>query len=171
MTNIIAYTDFKGDLNLYLDSGTGGQAQIVYYITELQKELLTKLFGRKLYAFLDSEEGATKLTELTSAGINYYNYKAEKWLYPGLKRMLACYVYFKWQNLEWSSSTTEGETVSTSANGQLVENIGKQVRIWNEMRRLYYEVINYIQFKNSTDSTYFDGFKFEDIEEINTFGI
>jgi hypothetical protein len=169
MTNLIAYTDFTGDLNL--DFGTGGQSQIVYYIAELQKELLTKLFGRNLYAFLDSIEGGAKLTELTNPGTNYYEYNAEKWLYPGLKRMLACYVYFKWQNLEWSTSTTEGETVSTSANGVLVENTGKQVRIWNEMRRLYYEVINYIQYKNSGDPTYFDGFKFEDIEEINIFGI
>jgi hypothetical protein len=176
MTNLIAYTDFTGDLNLDLHASPGGQAQIAYYITILQEDLFTKLFGINLYAYLDTPVGAPpvvqpKWTELITPGTAYYTYENYKFKYPGLKRMLACYVYCKWQALEMSSSTPEGETRSTSTNGELVFNVGKQVRIWNEMVRLYYEVVNYVNYKNSIDPLYFEGFAHEEIEEINSFGI
>lgn len=169
MTSIITYSDFTGDLNL--DLGTGGQAQIGYYITELQRELFTKLFGRNLYASLDITPVPAKWTELITPGTIYYTYENYKFLYPGLKRMLACYVYCKWQTLEMSASTPEGETISTSTNGEHVFNAGKQVRVWNEMVRLYYEVINYVNYKNSVTPNYFEEFEYEEIEEINSFGI
>lgn len=169
MTNLITYSDFTGDLNL--DLGPGGQAQIGYYITQLQEELFTKLFGRNLYASFDVTPVPAKWTELTTPGITYYEYQGKKYKYPGLKRLLACYVYCNWQSLEMSSSTPEGETRSSSTNGELLFNPGKQVRIWNEMVRLYYEVVNYIDYKNSVTADYFEDFDHEDIGIINSFGI
>lgn len=169
MTNVATYSDFTGDL--HLDLGTGQESQLALYITQLQEEILLRLFGRNLYAYLDVPANAAKWNELTTAGTQYYDFGGYKYKYPGLKRLICCYVYFKWQSLEFSSHTSMGETISTSANGTIIINPDKQSRIWNEMVRLYYEVINYIDYKNSVEADYFPDFDNEEIETMNTFGI
>jgi hypothetical protein len=169
MTNLITYTDFTGDL--ILDLNAGEQAQLALYITQFQEEVLTKLLGRNLYATLDVTPAPAKWTELATAGDIYYEYGNYKYKYPGLKRMLACYVYFQWHNLETTSPTPQGQTVDSHLNGTVVINVEKQVRIWNEFVRLYYEIIIYINYKNSIEADYFEDFEYKDIKETNLFGI
>lgn len=169
MTSQIAYSDFTGEFRL--DINAGEQAKLALYITQYQEELLLKLFGRNLYASFDITPAPAKWTEIITPGTAYYSYQNYSYKYPGIKRMLVAYVYFKWNWLETTQSTPQGETRSTSTNGEAVYNTPKQVNAWNEMRRLYYEVVNYINYKNSLTTDYFADFEYEEIEKINSFDI
>lgn len=169
MTSVITTSDFNGDLRLQL--GSGEAAQMTLYIVQLQKELMLKLLGNNLYAELDATPTPAKWTELITAGTTYYTYNGYKYKYPGLARMIACYCYVKWNDIETTSPTPQGETRSTSTNGDAAYNFGKQVRIWNECQRLYYEVVNYINYKNYETTDYFADFIYEEFEMANSFGI
>lgn len=178
MTNVITYTDFTGEFRIDTGAANSGEtAKLTLYITQFQEELLMKLFGRNLYAFFDTPIDLDPLTydpkwtEIKDAQTTYYEYNGIKYKYPGLKRILVSYVYFHWNRLETSSSTPQGETRSTSTNGEAVYNDSKQVNAWNEAQRLYYEVVNYILYKNSLTPDYFADFDYDVMEKINSFGI
>lgn len=175
MTNVITYLDFTGEFRLDLQAGE--QAKLTLYINQYQEELLMKLFGRNLYAFFDTPIDLDPLTydpkwtEISTAQTTYYEYEGYKYKYPGLKRILTAYVYFKWSCKETSYSTPQGETRSTSTNGEAVFNISKINNAWDEVQRLFYEIVNYIEYKNSVTPEYFADFEHEEIRISNPFGI
>lgn len=174
MTNQITYANFDGELTLVLT--VAQQAKLALYITRYQKECLELLLGFNLYADLDTAYSTPptsgKYYELINGVATYYTYNGYKRKYTGLKKLITAYVYYQWGVNETSNATTQGETVDLSPNGESVFNVGKIVNAYNLFIDLFYEAINYIDYKNSTEgSDYYADFETTYINKINSFGI
>jgi len=160
MTNKITYANFIGDF--HLDINTGETAVLDIYIEKYQKELFKILLGNNLYADFDLGMGETtplaKWTNLLNGVSGYYTYNGLKYQYTGLKEMLTAYVYFWYNNLETTTSTPQGESKSTTNNGDVVINVNKQIRAYNRCVDLFNEAIDFINYSNSVDSTTYPEF-------------
>jgi len=167
MDNLIAYDEFEGTISIDI-LREEVQEQLELYISSTQEKILRWLLGDNLYFDFVENESETKYQTLINGDTIVYTYNGVKGKYTGLKDMLKYFTYFYYTRQEVSSNTSMGETMSTSQNGQAVQNNTKLIDAWNQGVRLYDEAINYIQYKGETVYSELDS---TELKKINQFGI
>lgn len=150
MNNFVTYSDFTGDRNIpNLDKDL---ESFNTFITRWQKDILIKLLGYDLYlAFetgLEEETPDAKWTNLRD-GSNYQVDSVNK-QNPGIKDIVAYYVYCKWVQVNFNQVTGIGVINATSDNAVKVDPEFKIMDAWNNMLNYYYMVYLFIS-ENETD--------------------
>ena len=151
MTNLNTYIDFVGSINIpNLEKDIQGFETV--YNTPYQKEILVKLFGFDLYTTFEAglleDPILQKWTDLKNGSTYLVNeIKKEN---PGLKKLVANYVYCKWLTINYEQLTGLGSINSNSENATIISPENKIVNAWNEMIKLYYQVYDFM-YNNQTD--------------------
>jgi len=141
MANIVAYTDFKGDINLPASILSGGSSVIDFYIAKYEKEALMNLLGYDLYKELKAE--IDSLPQVYSAKwgalvngsefiVGGYTYK-----FDGLKAILPYIVYYHYLDDNITSYETIGAVLSNSENSRKTSVNDLMIAAWNKFARDY----------------------------------
>jgi hypothetical protein len=175
MINIATYADFTGIIN-FDTTRLGVQSDISYYITKYQEDFLIKLLGSKLYgAFEDGLVDVSPLQkwiDLRDGTTTRFEWNGESYKYSGLKRMIACFVYwFYYQHKISSDTPAGGDTSNKSQNGEHNFDSDKINTAWNEAVKLYYIAIAFVEYSNNQDSTLYPDFIYEEMDFVNYLGI
>jgi hypothetical protein len=149
MNNLVTYADFTGDRNIpNLEKDI---ASFNTFITTWQKEILIKLLGYDLYLAFETALAGTPETKWTDLidGSTYAVSGVTK-RNPGLKDIIAYYVYCKWVQVNFNNVTGIGVINATSDNAVKVDPEFKIMSAWNNMLNYYYMVYSFIS-ENETD--------------------
>ena len=173
----ISEAQFVGEINL--DFGKTGFDST--YAAEVEEEVLTNLLGLELYLALVADLDAsnnpqtdkyTYLVDGIAAG--YSDTTSILKRLKGIKEMLKYFFYCSYQSRNQSSQTTIGEIELESVNATKAKQslYSLYVSAYNKGVVLYYELINYITYKNGAEGDdYYDGFYYQELDEMNIFGI
>lgn len=156
MQQITNYTDFEG-LILLDAGGSEKQEYIDAYCIDIQERYLKLLFGEKLFAefYVRADNAVDKFNELITGKAAAITYNGSTFIYTGLKKMLDLFTYYHYvQEPEYASSV--GQTMGVSENGTTVMPYFKLCDRFNEARKLFYEAVRYMDYKNSIEANLFD---------------
>lgn len=169
MAAIIDYTAFVQPI--YIDtSDVDVKADLVNYCAFVQEKMLKKLLGETLYNDYLSHSALAKYTTLINGDAMAYTYGGVTRLYTGLKTMLANFTYCEYVPDMTSINTKSGQKIEKSnKNFDSVTDERKLGRAWNEGVRLFYEAIDYINYKNGVDPTLYVDFDPRDLKTVNSF--
>lgn len=153
MNNLIDYSYFTGFRNIpNLEKDVSGfEAD---YITRYQKEILIKLLGYDLY--LQFETGLAEETIeqkwLDLRDGSTYQIDSLSRLNPGVKEIIADYVFCKWLSVNYNQITGLGVIQANSENAGIVSPENKLTEVWNDMVNYYYSVYTFLE-ENEEDYT------------------
>lgn len=139
----------------------------------VEEDILTKLFGDVMY--LDFEQNLTDADYLEliegykiDGELAPYELQSTKYVYRGLKDMLAYFTYFYFiqgqfnYNPDQTNNDNKVEAVNPMMNSLKAYNLGV---------KLYNAAYQFIVYKQSVDSTLFPDWGFTSIEPLNSFDI
>lgn len=156
MANLIDITYFYNHLLVAQKSDATVIETIDLLISELEPKILGDLLGYELYkaykagiAVLPTPDA--KWTNLRD-GVEYTNRQNRLTKYRGFKfvegtakkSFIANYVYWHYMEIGETDTTGTGEKKSDNVNAVNASPVAKQVKAWNEMVDMIYELIEYL---------------------------
>jgi hypothetical protein len=97
-----------------------------------------------------------------------FTYAGKKYIYRGLKDMLAFFTYFHYIQGDYNFNPNLSEKINVAITLSPEQNA---FRAYNLGYKGYYDAYIFIKYKQSLGTGLFPDFVFEDIELINSFGI
>lgn len=140
---------------------------------EVEKKILTKLFGDVMYLDFEQNQDDADYLELINGYevddvLAPYELQSKKYVYRGLKDMLAYFTYFYFVQGQFNFNPNEaGEAI----NNNIVNPALNALKAYNLGVKLYNDAYRFIVYKQTIDSTLFPDWEFSTIEELNSFDI
>jgi hypothetical protein len=136
-------------------------------------DILSMLFGDAMYLDYENNPTRTDILELVDGykvddELATYTYNGKKYVYRGLKDMLAYFTYFHYIQGQFNFNPTIAEKINAAIEISPEQN---SLRAYNLGYKGYYDAYNFIKYKQSLGTGLFADFDFTDIELINSFGI
>ena len=171
MGAIINYTKFVDPI--YIDTSDVHERDNVNnnYCPYVEKKMLKKLFGITLYTDFDANKTIAKYATLINGDTTAFTYNGYTKVFTGLKDMLAYFTYYFYIRKQNRFNTQMGQMQAKVQNAERISPAEDSMFAWNEGVKLYYETIDYINYKNDLVADTYANFLSEDLEEINSFGI
>ena len=151
--SLIDSTYFIGDIALpNLDEVSNSFAD---FITRYETELLKKLLGYTLWKeftdALDAGSPAQKWVDLRDGAEFSFEFEGvtvtTKWgglINTDLESVIAYYVYYKYRQINLSTTTSINDVVGLPENATKVNDVRKMAYAWNEMLKLYGDLYSYV---------------------------
>jgi hypothetical protein len=144
-----------------------------YTCQEVEDKILKLLFGDVMHLDFEQNLEDADYLELTEGykidgELVPYELQSKKYVYRGLKDMLAYFTYFYFVQGQFNYNPNIEEKVNT------VEVINPQLnalRAYNQGVKLYNDAYRFIVYKQTVDTTLFPDWEFTSIETLNTFDI
>lgn len=142
---LIDRTYFIGEVNIPNTNQVAVQQNIDNLINKYEAELLTMLFGYKMYKDFQAGLLGDPIPQIWKDLRDGAEYTADDQLYkwsglavagaPAIAKrsLIANYVYYWFMRKEATQSSGVGEVATKTENSNRVSPIEKQVRAWNEM--------------------------------------
>lgn len=141
------------------------------FLQDMEDEILTDLLGYELYKDLKADDSNSKYTDLLN-GVEYTDSDVLKYCEGIVKMLPQLQYYYGLRNIE-SFTTSLGMFEAEAENGvRSKATLNRKITTeFNKGIKLYYELVAFIQFKNRTDDTYYDGFEYKIRSNINVLGL
>jgi hypothetical protein len=155
LANIIDTTFFFGRINVAQKSDATVSNNLQALINELEPEVLTSLLGYELYkdykAGISVGSPDAKWLAIRD-GVEYTNRREVLSKWKGLrytegttnKSLIANYVYWYWQQNQFSHTTGTGEKLAANQNAISVSPARKMVSAWNEMVCMNFDLVEFL---------------------------
>lgn len=180
----IGNTYFIREINIPANALTSDMTE---FITQYEKEVLTKLLGYELYTDFIASPSATRWARLISGHEYEVDYKGLtttiKWnglVNTELISFIAYYVYFYWMKFHVTDTTSIGESITEKENALSISPVSKMTSAYNNFVDLYGKVNDSIinptaynflfNFKDDETNGY-DGWIFTPVDKVNIFSI
>jgi hypothetical protein len=138
--------------------------QIEAFINEVENDILTKLLGENVYAQVIA--GTYNIDDLINGAPNgVYQYEGKSYFFEGLKKMIASFVYYKYQIFILTGNSAAGTIQSNMQNSTPLIDSTKLRYAYNIGVDLYRAAYNYTN-RNAAD---YEGVETTQINKINAF--
>lgn len=139
----------------------------------VEQDILTKLFGDVMYLDFEQNLDDADYLELiegykVDGELAPYELQSKKYVYRGLKDMLAYFTYFYF--IQGQFNYNPGQTNSEN-KVEAVNPMMNSLKAYNLGVKLYNDAYRFIVYKQSVYSTLFPDWKFTIIEQLNSFDI
>lgn len=139
----------------------------------VEKDVLSMLLGDVTYLDYENNPTRTDILELidgykVDGDYTYYEYAGKKYVYRGLKDMLAYFTFFHYIQGQFNFNPTVAEQINVALQISPEQN---SLRAYNLAYKGYYDTYQFIKYKQSLGTGLFADFDFTHIELINSFGI
>lgn len=131
MPNIVANTDFIGQILIPKDMGGVVDETLDALIAIYEPDFLRNALGNKVYALFDAGKATPGRWKDIVDGVSYVVNDNDITI-PPIKTYIADYIYYWWMRNEATKTSNVSETVSSVENAVAVSNYRKMIRAFNE---------------------------------------